>query len=148
MAPAMSPGGARRVVGRLAPGYAGPGDVGDTTRGIAAALARYRVMAYVVGTGLAILTLVGVPLQYGAGVAQVDQVVGPIHGFLYIVYLLTAVDLARRARFTLLQMAAMVGAGFIPLLAFVIERRVVRRLREELPGLGTATAPEAPPAVG
>jgi integral membrane protein len=144
----MTPPSARRVVGRLAPGYARPGDVEDATKGIASALARYRVMAYVVGTGLAILVFAGLPLQYGAGVAQVDQVVGPIHGFLYIVYLLMAVDLARRARFTLLQMAAMVGAGFIPVLAFVIEHRVTRRLREELPGLGAPTAPEAPQDVG
>ncbi len=53
---------------------------------------------------------------------------GPIHGFLYIVYLLAAVDLARRARFTLLQLAAMIGAGFLPFLAFFIEHRVMQRL--------------------
>jgi integral membrane protein len=121
--------GARRVVSRLAPGYARPGDVEDPSSGLSAALGRYRVMAYVVGVGLATLVFVGVPLQYGAGIPQVDEVVGPIHGFLYIVYLLTAVDLARRARFTLLQMGAMIGAGFVPLLAFVIEHRVTRRLR-------------------
>ena len=52
---------------------------------------------------------------------------------------MAAVDLARRARFTLLQMAAMVGAGFLPFLAFVIERRVGRRVErlmadDALPG--------------
>lgn len=127
------PGGLARTVGHLAPGYARPGAVEDPTRGLRASLLRYRVMAYVVGIGLATLVFVGVPLQYGAGVPQVDQIVGPIHGFLYIVYLLMAVDLARRARFTLLQMAAMVGAGFVPLLAFVIEHRVTRRFERELP---------------
>jgi integral membrane protein len=75
---------------------------------------------------------VGMPLQYGAGLNQVVAVVGPLHGFLYIVYLLAAVDLARRARFTLLQMLAMVAAGFLPFLAFIIERRVERRVREVL----------------
>jgi integral membrane protein len=99
---------------------------------IEGALARYRVMAFVVGAGLLVLVFVGVPLQYGADVPQVAQIVGPIHGFLYIVYLLTAVDLARRARFTLLQMAGMVGAGFLPFLAFIIERRVERRVHEAL----------------
>ena len=98
--------------------------------GIDGALLRYKVMAYIVGVGLLVLVFVGVPLQYGADVPQVAAVVGPIHGFLYIVYLLAALDLARRARFTLLQMAAMVGAGFVPFLAFVIERRVERRVRE------------------
>ncbi len=95
------------------------------------ALLRYRVMAVIVGIGLIVLVFVGIPLQYGAGKPGVVAVVGPIHGFLYIVYLAAALDLARRARFTLWQMAAMVGAGFIPFLAFVIEHRVTKRLTEE-----------------
>ncbi|HVB07263.1 MAG TPA: DUF3817 domain-containing protein [Acidimicrobiales bacterium] len=94
-------------------------------------LARYRVMAYLVGSGLLVLCLVGIPLQYLGNAPGVVQVVGPIHGFLYIAYLVAAYDLARRARFTLLQLAAMVGAGLVPGLAFVLERRVVRRVHEE-----------------
>jgi integral membrane protein len=94
------------------------------------ALARYRVMAYLVGTGLLVLCLVGIPLQI-AGMPEVVQIVGPIHGFLYLIYLAAAYDLARRARFTLLQLAAMVAAGLLPFLAFVLERRVVGRVREE-----------------
>jgi len=128
----MSASVARRAVSKLAPGYARPEDLEDPLRGIEAAMLRYRVMAYIVGVGLATLVFVGVPLQYAAGVPQVDAIVGPIHGFFYIVYLIAALDLARRARFTLLQMAAMVGAGFVPILAFVIERRVTNRLRGEL----------------
>jgi integral membrane protein len=93
------------------------------------ALLRYRIMAFIVGVGLIILVFIGVPLQYGADIPQVAQIVGPIHGFLYIVYLVAALDLARRARFTILQMAAMVGAGFIPFLAFVVEARVNRRMQ-------------------
>jgi len=116
------------VLSRLVPGYARAGDVDDSGRDLSPALLRYRVMAYVVGIGLATLVFVGVPLQYGTGLPELDAVVGPIHGFFYIVYLLAAVDLARRARCTLLQMAAMIGAGFVPLLAFVIERRVTKRL--------------------
>ncbi|MHB8220599.1 MAG: DUF3817 domain-containing protein [Acidimicrobiales bacterium] len=98
-------------------------------RGAEGALLRYRIMAFTVGTGLIILVFVGIPLQYGAGIPAVDAIVGPIHGFLYIVYLVAAVDLARRARFTLLQMAAMIGAGFLPFLAFIIEHRVNVRMK-------------------
>lgn len=128
----MSRSNARRVVSKLAPGYARAGELEDPLRGIEAALLRYRVMAYLVGVGLASLVFIGVPLQFAAGIPQLDSIVGPIHGFLYIVYLIMALDLARRARFTFLQMIAMVGAGFIPLLAFVIEHRVATRLRREL----------------
>jgi integral membrane protein len=96
-------------------------------------------MAYTVGVGLMILVFVGIPLQYGAHFTGVVKVVGPIHGALYIVYLLAALDLARRARFGLIQLAAMVAAGFVPLVAFIVERQVVRRLAAEsssLPGRG------------
>jgi integral membrane protein len=96
-----------------------------------AALTRYRVMAYIVGVGLIVLVFIGVPLQYGAGIPQVAAVVGPVHGFLYIVYLASAFDLARRARFSLWQLAGMIGAGFVPFLAFVVERRVTDRVEEQ-----------------
>ena len=95
------------------------------------AILRYRIMAYTVGVGLIILVFVGVPLQYAAHSPGVVKVVGPIHGALYIVYLLAALDLARRARFGLLQLVAMVSAGFVPFVAFIVERQVVRRLARE-----------------
>ena len=98
----------------------------------AGALLRYRVMAYTVGTLLLVLVLVGMPLQFLAGTKAVVAVVGPLHGFLYIVYLMVALDLARRARFTLLQLVAMVAAGLVPGLAFVVERWITRRVEGEL----------------
>jgi integral membrane protein len=103
-----------------------------TLPGIEGALQRYKLMAYIVGTGLIILVFIGIPLQYGAHFALVEKIVGTAHGFLYIIYLIAALDLARRARFTLLQMAAMIGAGLLPFLAFIIERRVERRVKEVL----------------
>ena len=91
-------------------------------------LVRYRFMAYVVGVGLLVLVLVGVPLQYAAGEPAVVEVVGPIHGFLYVVYLVTVADLARRFRLGLGQVIALVAAGFLPFLAFVVERWTTRRI--------------------
>jgi len=93
-----------------------------------ATLIRYWVMAYVVGVGLLVLVLVGVPLQYAAAKPAVVQVVGPIHGFLYIVYLVTVADLAHRFRLGLGQVIALVAAGFVPFLAFVAERWMTRRV--------------------
>ncbi len=107
------------------------------------ALVRYRAMAYIVGIGLIVLVFVGVPLQYGAGEPAVVKIVGPVHGMLYIVYLLTALDLARRARFSIPQMMAMVGAGFVPFLAFIVERRITSRITSQG---GTAHVPD--PAAG
>jgi integral membrane protein len=101
-------------------------------RSLEGALLRYRVAAYIVGVGLFTLVFVGLPLQYWAGVPQLDAIVGPIHGFFYILYLIVALDLARRARFSVVEMLSMVGAGLLPILAFVIERRITHRVRTEV----------------
>ncbi len=94
-----------------------------------AALTRYRVMAYVVGVGLLILVLVGMPLKYFAHRPGVVQVVGPAHGFLYIVYLLAGLDLALRRRWALPRTALVLLAGTVPFLAFIVERSVTREVR-------------------
>lgn len=94
----------------------------------AAAVTRYRVMAYVVGVGLLVLVLVAMPLKYFADQPTLVAVVGPAHGFLYIVYLLFALDLAIRSRWSLLVTAVTLLAGTIPFLTFVVERYVSARL--------------------
>jgi integral membrane protein len=116
--------------------------------GTAGALARYRVMAFIVGTGLALLCFVGIPLQVIGGNkwpwTAVVEIVGPIHGIFYIVYLVTCLDLAGRARFRTAQLLGMVCSGLVPLLAFYMERKVSERVRAQL-ALG-ADAPPGPAA--
>ena len=96
---------------------------GDLTRGT---LTRYRIMAYTVGTGLVVLVFIGMPIQFWAHSKSVVEVVGPVHGIAYIVYLAAALDLWRRSRWNLVQLLALVGAGFVPFLAFVVERHLSR----------------------
>jgi integral membrane protein len=116
--------------------------------GTAGALARYRVMAFIVGTGLALLCFVGIPLQVIGGNkwpwTAVVEIVGPVHGIFYIVYLVTCLDLAGRARFRTAQLLGMVCSGLVPLLAFYMERKVTERVRAQL-ALG-ADAPPGPAA--
>jgi integral membrane protein len=95
------------------------------------ALLRYRVIAWVVGVGLITLVLVGVPLKYAAHSAGVVEVVGPAHGFLYILYLLATVDLAIRMRWPVSRTLALMAAGTIPFLSFVAERYVTRQVTAE-----------------
>lgn len=118
-------------------------------RGLQRALTRYRVMAYVVGTALIVLVFVAIPLQYGAGVGWVAKVVAPIHGYLYIVYLVAAADLARRARWRLLRILAVVSAGFVPFVAFIVEHHINRQMQAEWAAeLADATVHVAPDADG
>jgi len=98
--------------------------------GLRGALIRYRVMAYAVGVGLVVLVFVGIPLQI-AGHPEVVNVVGPIHGFLYIVYLVSTADLTRRGRWPISSLVWVILAGLIPFAAFVVERRVTRRVEAQ-----------------
>jgi integral membrane protein len=94
-----------------------------------AALRRYRLAAWVVGSGLVVLVCVGVPLKYLAGEPTISQVVGFAHGWLYMGYLALAFDLGRRARWSAWRILGLMAAGTIPFLSFVVERRVTASLR-------------------
>jgi integral membrane protein len=99
----------------------------DEARRLRGAARRYQVMAFVVGSMLLLLVAVAMPLQYAAGSPAMAQIVAPLHGACYIVYLLTVADLARRAKLRIMELLAMVGAGFLPGLAFVVERRISKK---------------------
>jgi integral membrane protein len=93
----------------------------DQVPGIRGALIRYRVMAYLVGTLLIALVLVGVPLKYMAGDSTVVTVTGVPHGFLYMVLLITAYDLGRRVHWPWKRLILIGLAGTVPFLSFVAE---------------------------
>lgn len=91
------------------------------------ALARYRVLAYTTAVLLIILVFVAVPLQYWAGWPLMAEVVGTLHGYLYIVYILVAFDLTRRLRVRIRWMLPVLLAGTVPFCAIVAERALTRR---------------------
>ena len=94
------------------------------------ALQRYRVIANVVGVVLVVFLLVAVPLRYLGGEPRLSQTISPVHGFLYLVYLVATVDLARRAGWTVLRTLLVALAGTVPFLSFAVERRMTREVRE------------------
>jgi len=98
---------------------------------VTGALMRYRVMAFIVGTGLILLVFVGMPLQFLAHQKLGVEIVGTVHGYLYLLYLVMAADLARRAHWRIGRILAVVAAGFVPFLAFVVEHRVYLQMQEE-----------------
>jgi integral membrane protein len=112
-------------------------------------LLRYRVMAYIVGSLLIVLTLVGVPLKYlaadGSSAQQtgnwITMYLGILHGWLYMVFLVTAAMLARKARFPVGFAVLVLFLGTVPILSFVAERLATRRTRATFPELTTPTRP-------
>ena len=119
-------------------------------------LLRYRVMATVVGVLLVVLILVGVPLAnfdgssmwgifpstpelfpVGSTAHEVGEAIttylGVAHGWLYMIFLVTAFILSRRAEWEIPFTLVTLVCGTIPLLSFWAEHRATARVRAEHP---------------
>ncbi|MBF0721123.1 MULTISPECIES: DUF3817 domain-containing protein [Sanguibacter] len=91
------------------------------------ALKRYRVMAYVTGVMLLVL-VVEMAMKY---VFKVDDDIMRYvtwipyaHGWIYVVYLVTVVDLWSKMRWTVGRLVVMVLGGVVPVMSFLVEKRV------------------------
>jgi integral membrane protein len=100
---------------------------------MSAALIRYRVVAYVVGVVLVLFILVAMPLKYFADSPGFVAVIAPVHGFLYMVYLVVTFDLSMRAKWPLSRTVLLLLAGTVPFVSFVAERWATARVREREP---------------
>jgi integral membrane protein len=109
-----------------------PADPATTTTpltpAVRGALIRYRVIAYVVGVMLLLLLFVAMPLKYLADDPGAMNIIGPAHGFLYVVYLLATFDLFRRVRWSFPRLVLMALAGTVPFLSFYAERKTTHEL--------------------
>jgi integral membrane protein len=97
---------------------------------VRSALIRYRVMAYTVGVLLVLLMLVAVPLKYFGHDDRWVTYFGVPHGWLYMLLILTAIDLGRRVKWSIRNVVLIALAGTVPFLSFVAEflaRRDVNR---------------------
>ncbi|MGW6129362.1 DUF3817 domain-containing protein [Cellulomonas sp. NPDC055163] len=90
-------------------------------------LRRYRVMAWVTGVMLLVLT-VEMLLKYVVGVGEdVLRWIGWVpfaHGWIYVVYLVTVLGLWSAMRWSFGRLVTMVLAGVVPVMSFVLEKRV------------------------
>lgn len=140
-APATSPAGKRRF--------------GGTHAQIRSALSFYKVLAYATGVML-LLVVVEMVAKYGFGgeivaggsagalglveEAQADSAGGfnlstavlIVHGWLYVVYLIADFRLWQFMRWRFSKFVVIALGGVVPLLSFIVEKRVHRQVEEEL----------------
>ncbi len=99
----------------------------DWTTKARGALTRYRWMAWITG-GMLLLLTVELILKYVVHVG--DEVLAWIgwipfaHGWIYVLYLVTVLDLWSTMRWGFGRLATMVLAGVVPVMSFVLETRV------------------------
>jgi integral membrane protein len=102
---------------------------------------RYRIMAWLVGTLLVVLVCVGLPLKYLYGDPTVVTWTAIPHGYLYMILLITAVDLGLRAKWSWKRMILIALAGTVPFLSFVAERSATKNIRAKLAAQTEAAEP-------
>ena len=105
--------------------------------GIQGALKRYRVMAWVVGILLVVLVCIGMPMKYIWNDGRVVAWTGVPHGWLYMVLIITAVDLGRRVRWPWTRLLMIALAGTVPFLSFVAEHFATKDVKRRLNDLST-----------
>ncbi|MFV0460358.1 MAG: DUF3817 domain-containing protein [Actinomycetales bacterium] len=97
---------------------------------LSAALTRYRVMAFVTG-GFLLLLCTEMILKYGFnnGEPVLGSWIAIVHGWIYVVYLATVIDLWSSLRWGLGRLSILVLAGVVPFLSFVAEHRTTAQVR-------------------
>ena len=97
-------------------------------RGLTGAFWRYRIMAFTTGTLLVVLVFIGIPLQLWGHSDTLERIVGTAHGFLFMVYLVTALDIGIRLNWlhprSWLKLGLVMLAGTVPFASFYAEHRV------------------------
>lgn len=105
---------------------ASPEQAAAAIRKARGALSRYRFMAILTGVMLLILC-VEMFFKYVVPVDVVVDYMGWVpfaHGWIYVVYLVTVLDLWAKMRWGFGRLATMVFAGVVPVMSFILEKRV------------------------
>ncbi|HKN53676.1 MAG TPA: DUF3817 domain-containing protein [Amycolatopsis sp.] len=103
-------------------------DVAEASARLSGPLLRFRTAAYVTGFGLLALCFTFV-LHYGFDNPKPSEIYSPIHGVLYMIYLVLTIDLAIKARWSIKGTVLVLLAGCVPFVSFLMERRVTHRVR-------------------
>ena len=104
-----------------------------------AAALRYRVMAYITGVLIIVVCFVGIPLQVAAHNDSIVSIVGTVHGWLYIIYVIVAYLLAQKLKMKAGPTVLLLLAGTIPVMTFFVERWMQRTYIA--PALAAESAP-------
>ncbi len=97
---------------------------------MSATVKRYRVMAIISGIMSLLLWFVYMPVKYLFDVPDLHSAIvwiPMVHGYLYPLYILTAISFSMKARWPLMKMLGLILAGTLPVASLIAERRVVRR---------------------
>lgn len=93
-------------------------------------MSRFRLMSILCGTTLLIFAFIYMPAKYGFDLIEEGsnyRYFSIFHGYLYIVYILTVLQLGVQKGMSYKTMAGLILAGTIPFVSFFTERKIAKK---------------------
>ena len=105
------------------------------------ALGFFKIMAITAGCALFVLVVI-IAINGGFGKGGLSAVWSPIHGLIYFVFVISIANLGFKVGWSLPRMILTMLSGFVPVVPFIVERKVAREVEAQL---AAADAQEAMP---
>ena len=92
-------------------------------------LGRLRIIGWLEGISLLVLVFVAVPLKYMARQPQLSEVMGPVHGALFLLFVFNALSVGVEQRWSFRAVTGKVLlACIIPFGTFYIDRHILSKI--------------------
>ncbi|MCM3595978.1 MULTISPECIES: DUF3817 domain-containing protein [Bacillaceae] len=87
-------------------------------------IGRFRLMGFIEGASLLILLFIAMPLKYLAEIPMAVTIVGSLHGFFFITYLLIIAYTTYKIRWSFAWVFSAVAVAFIPFGNMILDARL------------------------
>jgi len=100
-------------------------------------IGRLRIIAFLEGVTLLILVIIAVPMKYYFNNPWASQFFGPIHGAIFLLFLISTLSVAIEYKWKFMTTTwKVLLACFIPFGTFYIDRAILSKMRPEEKGHG------------
>jgi len=96
----------------------------------ASAIGRFRTVAIFEGISFLLLLFIAMPLKYMANIPLAVDIMGWIHGMLFILYMFTGLNLKIAHDWPIKKTALAVVASIIPFGPFILDKRILQKENE------------------
>ena len=96
-------------------------------------IGRLRLLAVLEGISLLGLVFISVPLKYIYGITQISTILGPIHGILFLLFVVNTISVGTEYNWKFKQTTwKVLLACFIPFGTFYIDQKILKPQQEKL----------------
>jgi len=92
-------------------------------------IGRLRILGFLEGVSLLLLVFVAVPLKYGSHDATLTKTLGPVHGALFLLFILNTLSVGVEQKWTFGKTTwKVILACFVPFGTFYIDRKILSKV--------------------